>query len=129
MRLHEFSRHQVGHQLSEKVSDDQLNDMQIKLVGIINQIYGRITDTGTHKPYSLKSLLTTLSNQGITLSPYQFREMIKTPPLNNLIANVKGDDVIFKGQTDVDDNSDVEAPDATTDTLDKMSKRAAKKRD
>jgi hypothetical protein len=129
VRLHEFSNHRVGRTINEGVSDDQLNDMQIKLVGVINQIYGRIIDTGTHKPYSLKSLLATLSSQGITLSPYQFREMVGTPPLSNIIANVKGDDVIFKGQTDVDDNSDVEAPDATTDTLDKMSKRAAKKRD
>ena len=53
--------------------------------------------------------------------------MIKNPPLSNLIADVKGNDVIFIG----DDNpsSDMENPDQTTDTLDKMAKRASKARD
>lgn len=128
MRIHEFTVLN-DKKIVESITDDELNNMQIKMVGIINQIYGRIVDTGTHKPYSLSALLSVLSQQGITLSPFQFRDMVTEPPLSNLIANVKGDDVIFKGQDDIDGNTDVQSPDETTDTLDKMSKRAAKRRD
>lgn len=53
--------------------------------------------------------------------------MVDEEPLKNLIANVKGDKVIFKGHGDSD--SEVEEPDQSTDTLKKMAKRAEKKRD
>lgn len=101
--------------------------MQVKLTGIISQLHGRLNDTATKEPLSLKSLLSILNKNGISLSSEQFRNMIKSEPLSNLIADVKGDDVIFKGDEMPD--SDVESPDQTTDTLDKMAHRAAKKRD
>ena len=128
MRFNEFSGH--THRISiDEVTDDDVNSLQVKIVGVLTQLYGRITDTGTKKPYSLQSLLTLLQNQGVTLSPDQFREMVQEPPLSNLVANVRGDDVIFKGQNDVDGDTDLEAPDATTDTLDRMAKRAGNRRD
>ena len=108
----------------ENVED---NSMQVKLTGIISQLHGRLQDTNTKKPFSLISLLNLLKSQDISVNERQFREMIKNPPLSNLIADVKGNDVSFIG----DDNpsADMENPDQTTDTLDKMAKRASKARD
>lgn len=108
----------------EGIEDDS---MSVKLTGIISQLHGRLKDTATKKPFSLTALINLLRSQGISVSEDQFREMIKNPPLSNLIADVKGNDVIFMG----DDNpqSDMENPDQTTDTLEKMSRRASKKRD
>lgn len=126
MRLYEFSNLQST--IISEITDGDVNSLQVKLVGIITQLHGRIVDTGTHKPYSLTALLNLLKENGINLSPSQFREMTQSPPLSNLIANVKGNDVIFMGQNDVE-SSEVEAPDASTDTLDRMAKRAADKRD
>ena len=54
--------------------------------------------------------------------------MIKNPPLKNIIANVQGDRVVFKGEEqETDDNLAVDQ-DETSDTLEKMAKRAEKKR-
>jgi hypothetical protein len=112
-----------------EVTDEDISSLQVRMVGIITQLYGRIVETGTRKPYSLDALLMMLSEQGVPLNAEQFREMIQVPPLSNLISNVKGNKVIFKGQNDVSGNTDLESPDASSDTLDKMAKRAAKKRD
>lgn len=109
MRLYEFQ------------NDDS---EQVKLTGIISQLYGRIVDTDTDKKFSLKSLINILAKNGFSVSEPEFREMAKVPPLSNLIANVTGDSVVFKGQ---DDSNEVVAPDQTSKTLDKMAKRAAKK--
>lgn len=128
MRLHEFSRYQRQSVINE-VTDEDISSLQVRMVGIITQLYGRIVETGTRKPYSLDALLMMLSEQGVPLNAEQFREMIQVPPLSNLISNVKGNKVIFKGQNDVSGNTDLESPDASSDTLDKMAKRAAKKRD
>jgi len=128
VRLHEFSRYQRQSVINE-VTDEDISSLQVRMVGIITQLYGRIVETGTRKPYSLDALLMMLSEQGVPLNAEQFREMIQVPPLSNLISNVKGNKVIFKGQNDVSGNTDLESPDASSDTLDKMAKRAAKKRD
>lgn len=104
------------------------NSMRIKLTGIISQIHAKSKDQGFKKPYSLTALLNILSDAGIPLDEEQFREMVKEDPLKNLISNIKGNKVIFKGDADSDD-SEMEEPDADTNVLDKMAKRASKKRD
>ena len=109
MRLFEFAQ-------------DEDNSLRIKLTGIISQLIGRLNDTDTKKPYSVKSLLSTLDHSGISLSPEQFRNMLEEEPLKNLISNIKGDNIIFKGQSD--SSSEVEAPDETTNTLKRMAGRA-----
>ena len=102
--------------------------MRIKLTGIISQIHAKSHDQGFKKPFSLTALLNILSDNGIPLDEQQFREMIKEDPLKNLISNIKGNQVIFKGDSDTDD-SEMEEPGADTQVLDKMAKRAADKRD
>jgi hypothetical protein len=53
--------------------------------------------------------------------------MAANPPLNNTIASIKGDGVTFIGQRK--DTNDAVKPDQSTATLEKMAKRAEKKRD
>jgi hypothetical protein len=121
MRLCEFTG-------APGVTSDDVSTMKIKMVGLIRHLYGRIQDTGTTEPYKLTALLSMLGENGIHLSAEQFRDMVQEPPLSNMISNVRGNTVVFKGQRDEPD-SDLEAPDETTDTLDRMAKRAADKRD
>lgn len=110
--------------LYEFVADDH---DALMLTGIISQILSRIVDTGFKKEYSLTSLLNTLSKKGYTIDREEFIEMISNPPLKNLIANIKGDNIIFKGEVDQQDDSESLDTDETSDTLEKMAKRAAKK--
>jgi hypothetical protein len=69
-----------------------------------------------------------LKDQGISFSEQQFRDMVGQEPLSNLIANVDGDTITFKG-TSTDDNNDAIAPGPESKTLEKMAGRAADKRD
>lgn len=110
--------------LYEFIDDDS---MRVKLTGIISQIHAKSQDQGFKKPFSLTALLNILSASGIPLDEQQFREMVKEDPLKNLISNIKGNSVIFKGDGDSDD--ELEEPGADTGVLDKMAKRAADKRD
>lgn len=103
------------------------NAEMIKLTGVVSQVFNSVKDTGFNKEYSLTSLINTLEERGLDLNKEDFVEMIKKPPLNNLIANIKGDKIIFKGESSSDSEDNSQAPDKSTSTLEKMAKRAAKK--
>jgi hypothetical protein len=107
---------------------DAADHDMIVLTGVVSQLYNRIKDTGFDKEYSLRALLSKLSERGLDIDREEFIDMIKNPPLKNLISDIRGNKVIFKGQSDSTD-SEIEAPDASTDTLEKMAKRASKKLD
>lgn len=93
----------------------------------MNQIAGRVVDTGTQSPTNITSIINKLSDMGIHISEKQFREMVANDPLKNIVANVSGDDVTFIGQRK--ETSSAIKPDQSTATLEKMAKRAADKRD
>ena len=116
----------VDHMRLFEFADD--DSLRVKLTGSISQLIGRIRDTNTEKSYSLKALLSRLADQGISLGEDQFKDMVKNEPLKNLIANVKGDKVIFKGEEDSGDSDSAIEPDDSTSTLKSMAKRASKKR-
>lgn len=106
--------------------EDKSEDLSTKLSAVVNQIAGRVIDTGSKTPMSLTSMINILSKMGINVSEQQFRDMVANPPLNNIIANVEGDNITFIGQRK--DTSSTIKPDQTTATLEKMAKRASDKR-
>lgn len=107
--------------------DKSSDDLSLKLSAILNQIAGRVADTGADSGMSLTALLNILNSAGINISEEQFRQMVTAPPLNNVVSSVQGDTVTFLGQRS-DTGSSIK-PNQTTGTLEKMAKRAADKRD
>jgi hypothetical protein len=107
--------------LFEFEDDDSL---RVRLAGLVSQLRGRALDTGAKEPYSLAALRNKLHDAEINLDDEELRDMLEDPPLSNLIANIKGDQVIFKGigpdTAELDDEQ-------SERTLDTMAKRAAKK--
>lgn len=101
------------------------SNLNMRLTGIIGQVHSRIKDQGYTQKYSLDSLLNILNSKDINIDREDFIDMIKNEPLKNMISDIKGDNVIFKGERS--DNTDVESPDKSADTLEKMAKRASKK--
>lgn len=112
--------------IREIFEDKSADDLSLKLSAAVNQIAGRIIDTGSNSKMSLTSLLNILNSMGINVSEQQFREMVTNPPLKNTIASVEGDKVTFIGQRK--DTNKAIKPDQTTATLEKMAKRAGDKR-
>lgn len=113
--------------ISELFESASADSLKLKLSAIVNQIASRYIDTGANKPMSLEALLSKLSDLGINISEQQFREMVKDEPLKNTIANVSGDKVTFLGQQGK--SSESIKPNQSTSTLEKMAKRAEKKRE
>jgi hypothetical protein len=102
-------------------------DEETILSGVVGQIYNRSRDTGFDKPYSLKVILDALSKRGINIDRDLFIKMIEKPPLDNIIHDIRGDNVIFKGMSDDQDGEEQDA-DKQANTLEKMADRAGKNR-
>ena len=107
--------------LFEFEDDDSL---KVKLSGIVRQLQSRAVDTGAKEPYSLTALRNKLHDADINLDDEELRDMLDEPPLKNIIQNIKGDQVYFKGIGPDTEEVDQEKKDST---LDKMAKRASKK--
>lgn len=111
--------------LIRELFEDESEDLSLKLSAVVNQIASRVIDTGANSKTSLSSILNKLSDVGINLTDSQFRDMADNEPLNNIIANVAGDEVTFIGQRK--DKSMAVDTDKSSATLEKMAKRAEKK--
>ena len=99
-----------------------------KLAALAQFMLGRAQDTDAKKTISIQAFLNLAHGMGISLTADQLRTLIQQPPLNNIIANVEGDDatgtVVFRGAEAVTDTMNVDQARATVDS---MAKRAAKR--
>lgn len=102
------------------------DDLSSDLGAIMDLIAGRVLDTNSQKPMSLTAIVNIINKMGLNFSEQQIRDMYTKPPLNAIISSIEGDDVTFIGQRK--DTSDSVKPDQSTKTLEKMAKRAEKKR-
>ena len=71
-----------------------------KLIVLVNQLKTDV-ENGIIDPssYTTDEFLTYLQEKGdIVLDVTDLYDMIKNPPLNTVISNIQGDQVIFKGQ-------------------------------
>lgn len=88
---------------------------------------GRERDTGSKEPMSVDAFIKMAKNLGISLTSAQLRDMVGKSPLNALIKNIEGDSIVFR---DSDDSGmTAMSVDRARKTVDKMSRRAAKKGD
>jgi uncharacterized protein YfbU (UPF0304 family) len=79
-----------------------------KLIVLVNQLKTDL-DNGIIDPssYTTDEFLTYLQDKGdIVLDITDLYDMIKNPPLNTVIKNIQGDQIIFKGHDDNTENPD-----------------------
>ena len=111
------------HELTES-SDVSRLPLRVTTTAVVSRIKAQIEDSSYKGNYPIKSLLAKLNSHGINLNKEDLIKAIKQPPWSNLIADIKGDNVIFKGEAKID--SDSMDPDSSTGTLEKMAGRAGK---
>ena len=101
-----------------------------RIAALAKFLRGRAKDTDAVKPLSAETFIELAGNQGISLTVDQLKDMIQRPPLNNIIADVTGDNIsaqiIFQG-SDIGAGDQTMTVDQARDTVDRMAKRAAKK--
>ena len=100
------------------------NPLRVKLAAVVSQLKSRIEDTNTTEPMTTDAFLELLANNGIQLEKSDLYDMVKKDPLSNLIQNINGHEVIFKGQTS-NEEGDLD-PGENEKTREKMAKSAMK---
>lgn len=93
-----------------------------KLVTVADQLKTDLDSGDTHPTWTVDQLLDYFRQYDIPLDVTDLYNMIKLPPLNKIIDNIQGDDVIFKGQEDTD-----APPDKNKEIVKSMAQDAAKK--
>jgi len=101
--------------------------LRVATAAALARVKSDIEDSAYKGEFKVKSLLKILHDYDVDIDHAQLIELSKEEPWSNLIANIKGDHVIFKG--DPDESSNAMKPDETTDTLEKMAGRAGKKQE
>lgn len=99
-------------------------DNKGELAALSQFLLARADDTGTKKTISVPAFLKLSKDMGISMTRDQLINMIQQPPLNGIIANIEGDEIIFKGSEQPTDTMTVDQAQAT---VDRMAKRALKK--
>jgi hypothetical protein len=87
---------------------DGTDPLSTKLIVLVNQLKTDL-DNGIIDPssYTTDEFLTYLQDKGdIVLDVTDLYDMIKNPPLNTVIKNIQGDQIIFKGHDDTSANPD-----------------------
>lgn len=70
----------------------------VSIVAATSQLKTEI-DAGTEKPnWTLPELLQYYKDNDIIVDKSDLYDLVKNPPLNKFIANIQGDNVVFKGQ-------------------------------
>lgn len=94
-----------------------------RLAALAQFLIGRAENAAGPKKISTRAFVNLAQNMGIAITPQQLIDMSQTAPLNNLIASVQGDDIIFKGsEEEVGQNA--MSVDQARDTVNSMAKRA-----
>jgi hypothetical protein len=82
--------------LYEFASDIPNTDaLATKFTAIISQFKKRLDDTNTDEPTMIQSLVNLLNQHGLDTDEEQIRALAGKPPLNNLISNIQGDQVVW----------------------------------
>ena len=87
---------------------DGVDPLSTKLIVLVNQLKTDL-DNGIIDPssYTTEEFLTYLQDKGdIVLDITDLYDMIKNPPLNTVIKNIQGDQIIFKGHDETPENPD-----------------------
>jgi len=70
----------------------------IKLVATVSQLKSNIDNGQEHPDWTVDELLSYLKDNEIIIDQDDLYDMVKHPPLKNIISNIQGNDIIFKGQ-------------------------------
>jgi hypothetical protein len=97
--------------------------LRVKLVALASQLEADAKDDNFQTVVTTDDLIGYFRDNGLVLDKSDIYNMVKNPPLNNIIDNIKDDQVIFKGQQ-VDQE---DSPDEQEKIVKQMAHQALKK--
>lgn len=115
------------YELFESDGEFQNGDpLRIATTAALAQIKSDIEDSAFKGKFTVKALLNKLRNNGVNINHDQLLDLVNEEPWSNLISNIQGDQVIFKGEFEETDDEG-EPYDDSEEIVSNMAKRAAKK--
>ena len=104
---------------------DQSGALVAKIVALTNQLEQDLEDGKIGTDYTVDQLLDYFQKYDVILDVNDLYNMIKVPPLKNIIKNIQGDKVVFVGQEETSQKYNAPAGD-NKKTVAQMAKRAMK---
>ena len=102
----------------------ELEDPEVvKFAAIVSQLKSELDNNNIDPSWTTDKLIDYFQQNGINLDITDLYDMIQKPPLNMLISNIQGDDIVFKGE-----EADTANPDETQSqaVVDQMAQSAMK---
>lgn len=84
---------------------DSPDPLTIRLIAVLNHLKSNVENGKAKADWTTEELLDYLDSNQITLDKSDLYDMVKNPPVNNIISNIQGDNVIFKGQEQINPNT------------------------
>ena len=89
----------------------ELEDPEVvKFAAIVSQLKSDLDNGNLDPNWTTDKLIDYFQQNGINLDITDLYDMIQKPPLNMLISNIQGDDIVFKGE---ETGTDTQNPDET----------------
>lgn len=76
---------------------DSPTPLLVKLIAVVSQLKSQIDNGEEKSNWTTDEFLEYLKDNDIIIDKSDLYDMVKNPPLNTKIANIKADNVIFKG--------------------------------
>jgi maltodextrin utilization protein YvdJ len=104
---------------------DQESALATKIAVLTKQLKQDLEDGKIGEGFTVDQLLDYFQKYDVILDVNNLYNMIKVPPLKNVIKNIQGDDIVFVGQEESRPKYDAPESD-DKETVAKMAKRAMK---
>jgi hypothetical protein len=107
----------------------ELTDQErlVKIITITDQLRSALESGKITSNWDVDTLLKYFREYDVVLSPNDLYNMIQQKPLKNVISNIKGKEVIFKGLPQQQEPVEAPPPEQSKDVVAKMAKHAQSK--
>lgn len=100
------------------------NPDALKLAAIGQFLLKRAGDTAAVKPMSTDAFIKIARDNGINMDRERLLTMAQREPLSNVISNIQGDQIIWKGSETTTSSGETMSIDQARKKVDQMAKRA-----
>lgn len=105
---------------------EDANPLRTKLVAVTNQLASEVKNMNDGELMTTDELVEKLKQNDIIIDKSDLFDIVTKEPLKNIIKNINGDEVVFKGQKNDLATSTEPKPDENQKTLAAMAKKAMK---
>lgn len=105
-----------------ELSDPKL----VKVISAVDQLKAALESGEINSNWDVNTLLSYFRKFDLILSTQDLYNMMQTKPLKNVVSNIEGDEVVFKGIDQPAKQPEAPPPEQSKEVVAKMAKKAMK---